>query len=91
MTRLAHNDYLEQFSDSGIVAGISYAAWILLALSVTGRRIWKSRDPIPFAIFLGLLGWFGQGLGEFGLYIPALAWPAFALLGWMVGGGAKEP
>jgi hypothetical protein len=24
---------------------------------------------------------------EFGLYIPALAWTAFALFGWLLGGG----
>ena len=30
---------------------------------------------------VGLLGWFAQGIGEFGLYVPALAWTAFTLLG----------
>jgi hypothetical protein len=78
---LTHNDYLEQFSDSGIAGGIFYAAWIFLSLTTMGRRAWKSGDPMTFAIFLGLLGWFAQGIGEFSLYIPALAWTAFALLG----------
>jgi len=81
MTRLAHNDWLEQFSDSGILGGISYASWIVLALVTVGRRIWCSGNPVSFAIFLGLLGWFLQELGEFGLYVPALAWTAFTLLG----------
>jgi hypothetical protein len=81
MARLAHNDYLEQFSDSGIAGGVFYAAWIVLSLATIGRRVWRSSDPMTFAIFAGLLGWFVQGLGEFGLYIPALAWTAFALLG----------
>jgi len=81
MARLAHNDYLEQFSDSGIPGGIFYAAWIFLALAAIARRIWKSGNQITFAIFAGLLGWFVQGIGEFGLYIPALAWTAFTLLG----------
>lgn len=81
MARLAHNDYLEQFSDSGIPGGIFYAAWIFTALAVLTRRIWKSGDQIAFAIFAGLAGWFVQGLGEFSLYIPALAWTAFMLLG----------
>jgi hypothetical protein len=49
--------------------------------------VWPSADPVSFAIFIGLLGWFMQGLGEFSLYIPALAWTAFALLGWLVGNG----
>jgi hypothetical protein len=81
MARLAHNDYLEQFSDSGIPGGIFYIAWIFLALTTIGKRIWKSGDQITFAIFAGLLGWFVQGIGEFSLYVPALAWTAFTLLG----------
>ena len=81
MARLAHNDYLEQFSDSGIPGGIFYAAWIFLALATIGRRVWKSGNQMTFAIFAGLLGWFVQGIGEFGLYVPALAWTAFTLLG----------
>ncbi len=81
MARLAHNDYLEQFSDSGIPGGILYGAWIVLALATVGRRVWKTGNQIQFAIFIGLLGWFVQGIGEFSLYIPALAWTAFTLLG----------
>lgn len=84
MTRLAHNDYLEQFSDSGIPAGIFYLAWIVLALTIIGRSIWKNGNRITFAIFAGLVGWFVQGFSEFGLYIPAPAWTAFALLGCLV-------
>jgi hypothetical protein len=81
MARLVHNDYLEQFSDSGLVAGISYLLWIGLALWTAGRRIWTSGDWLEFAILVGLLGWFVQGFMEFGLYVPALAWTAFTLLG----------
>ncbi len=81
MARLAHNDYLEQFSDSGIAGGVFYAAWIVLSLAIIGRRAWRSGNPMIFALFAGLLGWFAQGLGEFSLYIPALAWTAFTLLG----------
>ena len=85
MARLTHNDYLEQFSDSGLVAGLAYSAWICLALAVIGKKLWRSRDLFPFAIFAGLLAWFAQGLGEFSLYIPALAFIAFTLLGSLVG------
>jgi O-antigen ligase len=143
MARLTHNDYLEQFSDSGIVGGMTYLAWISLALvgvwmqsdhNVERSRIpgkdskraltpslshtysrsltrpagtlshtrgegWgegsfsrgfgfaaleNSRDAVGTAVVLGLTGWFIQGFGEFSLYIPGLAWPAFTLLGWTV-------
>jgi hypothetical protein len=81
MARLAHNDYLEQFSDSGLPGGIFYCAWIVAALIFISQRLWKSQNYAAFALFLGLLGWFIQGLGEFSLFIPALAWTAFAFLG----------
>jgi hypothetical protein len=81
MARLTHNDYLEQFSDSGVVGGLAYAGWIFLALAAAGRKLWRGGDAFTFAIFAGLLGWFVQGLGEFSLYVPALAWTAFTLLG----------
>jgi hypothetical protein len=109
MARLAHNDYLEQFCDSGIPGGLAYSAWILLALIALARNTWpKPTGPavpgqpsppktgrlggetglnhsIRFALFLGLLGWFAQGTGEFGLYVPALAWTAFTILGCLIG------
>jgi hypothetical protein len=90
MTRLVHNDYLEQFSDSGVAGGMLYGAWIVLSVLVVGWRTWRSADPANFAIFLGIFAWFIQGLGEFGLYIPALAWTAFTLLGVLLATTANE-
>jgi O-antigen ligase len=37
-----------------------------------------------FAVWLGVLGWCLQGLFEFGLFLPALSWPAFLFLGWLL-------
>jgi hypothetical protein len=90
MARLTHNDYLEQFSDSGIPGGIFYGAWIVLALITVSRRVWKSGNEVSFAIFAGLLCWFVQGTGEFSLYVPALAWTVFTLLGCSVGLTANQ-
>lgn len=81
MARLTHNDYLEQFCDSGIPGGVFFLAWICGALVFLTQKIWKTHNHLLFAVFLGLLGWFIQALGEFELFIPALAWTAFILLG----------
>lgn len=140
MARLTHNDYLEQFCDSGVVGGLAYGAWIVLAmvslakatgtdslghstLKGHGKKAGGGQDPqklaplaknlragspkdraplsrepgggarlddsLRFALVLGLAGWFAQGLGEFGLYVPALAWTAFTLLGSLI--GQKKP
>lgn len=91
MARLTHNDYLEQFSDSGIIGGLSYAAWIAVTLWAIGRRVWRAGDWLAFAIFSGLLGWFAQGFLEFSLYVPALAWTAFTLAGCLVASPREEP
>jgi hypothetical protein len=95
MSRLVHNDYLQQASDSGLVGFAAYGLFVVGALVWTLRRgIGPSgpenhpsaeREWLRFAVWLGVLGWSLQSLVEFGLYIPALAWPAFAFLGWLMG------
>jgi O-antigen ligase len=83
MARLTHNDYLEQASDSGFVGLILYAAFIWGSVILLYLR--RHCDPLAFAIWLGLLAWSLQGFVEFGLYIPALAWPAFLFFGLLWG------
>ena len=85
MARLTHNDYLEQFSDSGMLGGLAYTSWIFLALVVGGNFFWRNADVLSFAMLAGLIAWFMQGFGEFSLFIPALSWTAFTLLGCLIG------
>lgn len=91
--RLAHNDYLQQASDSGVLAALAYAGFVGSALWFTRPR--KVADPretddqadgqmMRFWVWLGVFGWAMHNAIEFVLYIPALAWPAFALLGWLL-------
>ncbi len=84
MALLAHNDYLQQASDSGFPGALAYAGFWLGTLGVLGRRL--GPNPLRFAVWLGLLGWALQGLVEFALYVPAGAWTAFWLAGWLWGG-----
>ena len=90
MARLTHNDYLEQASDSGLVGLLAYTLFIAGALTWSYPRGGKTSamdqdDWLTFAAWLGVLGWSLQSLMEFGLYIPALAWPAFTFFGWLLG------
>jgi O-antigen ligase len=85
MTRLAHNDYLEQASDSGIPGFLLYAIFVIGGLAWTFRPK-PGGDPVKLGVQLGLLGWALHSFMEFHLYLPAMAWPAFALLGWLLGG-----
>lgn len=50
-----------------------------------------AQDWLVFGVWLGVLGWSLQGFAEFGLYIPALAWPAFAFLGWLLAKQGPKP
>jgi len=88
MARLVHNDYLEQASDSGVIGFLLFSALIVGSLKFLYR---KSHSQLAlFFGWLGLLGWALQGFVEFGLYIPALAWPAFLFLGWLSGVDLKS-
>ena len=88
MVRLVHNDYLQQASDSGWVGFATYTAFVIRALMRTRPRQ-ATQEPVRFAVWLGLLGWWLQGLMEFSLYVPALAWCAFAMMGWLLARSGK--
>ncbi len=83
MARLVHNDYLEQACDSGWPAFIFFFGLIGSALFYSHKSVTKS--PFHFTAWLGALGWALQSCVEFGLYIPAISWSAFVLLGWLLG------
>lgn len=86
MAQLTHNDFLQQATDSGFPGFLSYSGFVLGSLGWLYRKRNETppqaRDPLVTAVGLGLLAWFTHGLVEFGLYIPATSWCAFALLGW---------
>jgi O-antigen ligase len=83
MTRLVHNDYLQQACDSGWVGFASYLVFILGAVVELYRK--RQHDIVFSALLLGCVGWVIHGFAEFGLYIPGLAWPFFACFGLLLG------
>ncbi len=85
-TRLTHNDYLEQACDSGLPGFVLFLAWIGGCM----RRVWSKglhpdANALTQAMALGLVGWALQAFVEFGLYVPAIAWVAMLMLGWVTG------
>lgn len=81
MARLAHNDFIQQASDSGVIGFISFLVFIGGTAVWLWRKLRVNDSPLILMVGLGLLGWLLQSLTEFNLYIPAIAWPAFFLIG----------
>jgi O-antigen ligase len=84
--RLCHNDYLEQACDSGVPGFVAYTAMIVGYLSWLYRcRARNIRGfDCYFAVWLGMTGLCLHSVVEYHLYVPALAWPTFFLMGWAV-------
>jgi O-antigen ligase len=84
MAQLAHNDYLQQATDSGLPAALAFGAaigWVLLA----GRRTWTKVSWVEWGVWLGLTGFALQSFVEFGFMVPATAWGWFGAAGWLLG------
>jgi O-antigen ligase len=90
MARLAHNDYLQQASDSGFPGFLAYVLFIagLIWFGYAGWRV--NRSALRLGVWVGLLAWVLQAFGEFTLYVPSLAWTAFAFAGWLLGSTGKR-
>ena len=89
MARLTHNDYLQQASDSGVVGALAFAAFFFGSIYLLYRNSQVRNSTFVFLVWLGLAGWCLQSFIEFGLYVPAIAWPGFALLGWLWGNAVR--
>ena len=81
MTRLAHNDYLQQASDSGVGGFVCFALFVGASICFLYRR--SASDPTRFAVWLALLGISLHSFFEFNLYVPAIAWPEFFFFGYL--------
>jgi O-antigen ligase len=86
-TKLCHDDYLEQATDSGIPGFILYSVMISVILYRLYRYSDRKKpfDWMFFAVWLGVFGVCIHSVAEFHLYIPALAWTMFFLMGMLMG------
>lgn len=85
MTRLAHNDYLQQASDSGVAGGLAFLVFWTVGVFMLYRN--SCGDWLAYSVFVGVFGVALQGFVEFGCYIPGISWPSWFLLGWFVARG----
>lgn len=83
MTRLAHNDYLEQAADSGIPGFLLFTVFMLGSIWRLHRVCFADGLSVSATTWLGVAAFAAQSVVEFGLYVPATAWVFFALLGWL--------
>lgn len=88
MTRLAHNDYLQQATDSGLFAFLAFTTFVWGSLVLLYRK--SLRNSAMLAVWMGVVGLSIQSAFEFHTYVPALAWPQFLLLGWLWAWGGRE-
>jgi len=81
-----HNNYLEMWSDSGVLAFVAFAALWVLAVRDSFRLARERAGDVAAAAICGaLVGWTAHGLVDFELYVPGVALPVFVLLGTLQG------
>lgn len=83
MAKLAHNDYIEQASDSGFIGFIAYTGFVLGVL-IYGYRNTLNNNML-FMTWLGFMGLSLHSLFEFHLYLPSPGWFAFLISGIILG------
>lgn len=84
--QLVHNNYLQMWCDSGVAGFVMFAAlWMVTARDMFRVARERRDDAAAIAICAALAGWVVHGLVDFDLYVPGIAYPAFALLGALQG------
>jgi len=86
MAWLCHDDYLEQGTDSGLVGMGAYVLFIFWSVYAVYRYRFVNnwgKEPLIAAVSLGVVVLCLHSFVEYHLYLPALAWPLFFILGWL--------
>ena len=84
--QVVHNNFLQMWSDSGVLAFVSYALlWIVAVRDSFRLARQRVGDAAAMAVCGALAGWTVHGLVDFDLYAPGVALPAFILLGTVQG------
>ncbi|MDW8344477.1 MAG: O-antigen ligase family protein [Verrucomicrobiae bacterium] len=89
--QMAHNNFLQMWSDSGVVAfGLFALMWAVACWEAWRLARERRGDVVGRSLVAALVGWSVHGLVDFDLYVPGLGWPAFMLMG-LVWGLRTDP
>jgi O-antigen ligase len=81
-----HNNFLQMWSDAGVLAFVAFAALWVVAVRDSFRLARERAGDVAAAAICGaLVGWTVHGLVDFELYVPGVALPACVLLGTLQG------
>jgi len=81
-----HNNFLQMWSDSGVLAFLAFAVLWIVAVRDSFRLARERTGDVAAAAICGaLVGWTVHGLVDFELYVPGVALPVFVLLGTLQG------
>src|SRR5439155_23649667 len=84
--QLVHNSFLQMWSDSGVVAFVTFALlWLVALRDAFALARQRAGDAAAIAVCAALGGWVVHSLVDFDLYVPGVAMPAFLLLGVLQG------
>ena len=86
--KLAHNDYMQVWAETGIVGLNAFVGLWLVFLYSFWRKLRSAATGelrgIACGLGAGVIGFMAHSLLDFNLYLPALAYYLFALLGLLV-------
>jgi hypothetical protein len=88
-TRLVHNNYLQMWSDSGVLGFVSFFLWFPGSLAIwwwRNRNIPPQQRVVSTLIWCGCLAFALHSLVDFDLYLLSNSWPIFVLTGYLAVG-----
>jgi hypothetical protein len=84
--QLAHNAYLQMWSDSGVGGFVAFALLWIVAVRDACRLVQqRGGDAAALAVCSAIMAWTIHGVVDFDLFVPGLAVPAFMFLGMLQG------
>ncbi|MDP8219685.1 MAG: O-antigen ligase family protein [Candidatus Theseobacter exili] len=86
-TRMAHNDYLQIWSEFGSIAFVFYILFWIITLACMLKAMRKSfqdqdrASPVLIGVTAGLIGFFLHGFVDFDVYVPGISLCVWGLAG----------